>query len=370
VSEYGSGEANRRGLDLPHGRLRFPAFLPDATQGVVRSLDSQDLLACGIEAVQTNVFHLMQRPGSATIKALGGLHSMFGWSGPIVTDSGGFQAYSLIHENPRYGTLTQRGMFFRPEGSDHRFQLTPEKSVQLQVGYGADVVICLDDCTHADAPLTQQQEAVALTVAWAKRGKAEFERRVEQRHLAPAQRPKLLAVVQGGDQRDLRRRCAEELLEIGFDGFGLGGWPLDSQGHLLYEIIAYTRELIPSRWPMHALGVGQPSNIVACAALGYDLFDSTMPTRDARHGRLCVFNGPAAGSTLEGEWFSHLYIADEKHTRARAPLSEHCDCLCCSRYSRAYLHHLFKIKDSLYFRLATLHNLRFMTQLMARLRDE
>jgi len=370
MADLGSGATNPRSLDLPHGRLRFPVFLPDATQGVVRALDSLDLRACGIEAVQTNVFHLMQKPGSATIKALGGLHKMLDWHGPIVTDSGGFQAYSLIHENPRYGTLTQRGMLFRPEGSDRRLQLTPEKSVQLQVDYGADVVVCLDDCTHVDAPLTQQQEAVARTVAWARRGKAEFERRIEQRHIAAGQRPILLAVVQGGDRRDLRKRCAEELLEIGFDGFGLGGWPLDAQGRLLLEMIAYTRELIPARWPMHALGIGQPANVVACAALGYDLFDSTMPTRDARHGRLCVFNGPASASALDGEWFSHLYIADEKHIRSGAPLSEVCDCLCCSHYSRAYLHHLFKIKDSLYFRLATLHNLRFMTQLMARLRNE
>ena len=346
----------------------MPAFLPDATQGVVRSLDAGDLRACGIEAVQTNVFHLMQKPGSAVIKALGGLHCMMGWDGPIVTDSGGFQVYSLIHQNPKFGALTERGMLFRPEGSQRRFQLTPEKSVQLQVDYGADVVICLDDCTHVDAPREAQEASVVRTLAWARRGKAEFQHQVQQRGIGPEERPKLFAVVQGGGHRDLRQRCAQGLLEVGFDGFGLGGWPLDSQGQLLLDIIAYTRELVPRELPMHALGVGQPDNVVACARLGYDLFDSTMPTRDARHGRLYVLN--AGSDKLSDDWYSYLYIGDDKHIRAREPLELGCDCACCAQYSRAYLHHLYKLKDSLYFRLATLHNLRFMTRLMAGLQKE
>jgi len=166
----------------------------------------------------------------------------------------------------------------------------------------------------------------------------------------------------------LRKRCAEELLEMGFDGFGLGGWPLDSEGNLLIDIIAYVRELIPAEWPTHALGVGQPANIVACANIGYDLFDSSMPTRDARHGRLYTFADDPASSSLEGEWYSYVYIGDRKYIRANLPISPYCDCLCCAKYSLAYLHHLFRIKDTLFYRLATMHNLRFMTQLMARLR--
>lgn len=355
-------------LALPHGQLRLPVFLPDATQGVVRSLDASDLLRCGVEAVQMNVFHLMQKPGSLTIKALGGLHSLFGWKLPIITDSGGFQVYSLIRQNPKYGKLTERGMLFRPDGSSRRFNLTPEKSIQLQMDYGADVVICLDDCTHVDEPLAVQQESVARTIHWARRCKAEFERKLAQRQMSEEQRPLLFAVVQGGGYRDLRKRCAEELLEIGFDGFGLGGWPLDSKGNLLQEIIAYTRELVPADLPMHALGVGQPANIVACARMGYNLFDSAMPTRDARHGRLYTFTGDPASSTLEGEWYSYIYINDPKHIRANLPISPYCDCLSCSEYSLAYLHHLFKANDSLFYRLATMHNLRFVVQLMTRLR--
>ena len=156
-------------LALPHGRVELPAFLPDATHGSVRTVDSQDLEGAGVQALEMNVFHLMQRPGSSTIKSLGGLHRAFSWHSPILTDSGGFQAYSLIRQNPRLGSLSDRGIVFRPEGSARKLILTPEKSIQLQMSYGGDIVVCLDDCTHADAPYETQREAVERTVRWARR---------------------------------------------------------------------------------------------------------------------------------------------------------------------------------------------------------
>ncbi|HEY65120.1 MAG TPA: tRNA guanosine(34) transglycosylase Tgt [Caldilineae bacterium] len=355
-------------LRLPHGTLRLPVFLPDATLGVVRALDSTDLERCGVQAVVMNTFHLMQRPGTSTIQALGGLHAMCGWRRPIVTDSGGFQAYSLIRQNPRYGRLTDRGILFRAESTGRKFNLTPEKSVQLQLRYGADIVICLDDCTHADDPLDVQRESVQRTIAWAKRGKEAFQRFIEQRQWSEGERPLLFAVIQGGRSRELRRQCAEALLEIGFDGFGYGGWPLDAEGNLLVDMIAYTRELVPPDLPMHALGVGHPASVVQCVRLGYDLFDSAMPTRDARHGRLYMFTAdPNLGFT--GEWFTYLYINDDKHIKSDEPISPFCDCLCCTRYSRGYLHHLFKINDALFLRLATIHNVRFMTRVTEHLRE-
>jgi queuine tRNA-ribosyltransferase len=163
-------------LALQRGTLQFPVFLPDGTQGVVRALDAVDMETVGIQAVVMNVFHLMQKPGSSTIQALGGLHQMSGWNHPIVTDSGGFQAYSIIRENPKTGSLTAKGLTFRREGSDRKYQLTPKKSIQLQISYGADVVICLDDCTHADDDLETQKTAVERTIAWAKRCRTEFDR--------------------------------------------------------------------------------------------------------------------------------------------------------------------------------------------------
>ena len=354
-------------IDLPHGSLKLPAFLPDATVGVVRSVDASDLEECGVEALVMNTFHLTQRPGSSSVQALGGLHRMAGWSRPIITDSGGFQAYSLIRQNPKFGSMTDRGIIFRPEGSDRKFQLTPEKTVQLQVSYGTDVVIALDDCTHVDASYEVQKEAVERTIKWAKRCKAEFERLVKGKR-DDGMRPLLFGVIQGGGFHELRKRCAEELLEIGFDGFGFGGWPLDSDGRLLTEIIAYTRELVPANLPMHALGVGHPANIVECAKAGYSLFDSALPTRDARHGRLFVFTSEANPLQVPPDgWFAFRYVTDDKYIKSSDPVSHLCDCLTCARYSLGYLHHLYKIGDSLFMRLATMHNLRFMAMLMEKL---
>jgi len=357
-------------LRLPHGQLYLPVFLPDATLGVVRSVDSIDLIQCEIQAVVMNTFHLMQRPGSSTVQALGGLHTMCGWQHPIFTDSGGFQIYSLIRQNPKYGQLTNKGITFRPDGSSRKFNLSPEKTVQLQLGYGADVIFCLDDCTHVDDSLETQLESVERTIDWARRGKDEFQRIVNQRGLSQNQRPLLFAVIQGGESHELRNRCANELLEIGFDGFGYGGWPLDSKGNLLVDVLSYIRELVPVEFPMHGLGVGHPANVVKCVQLGYTLFDSAMPTRDARHSRLYTFNTNPSSPNLANEWFSYVYIQDKKYFKATQPISPFCDCLCCKNYSLGYLHHLFKVNNGLYRRLATIHNLRFMTQLMAHLRSK
>ncbi|HWE60621.1 MAG TPA: tRNA guanosine(34) transglycosylase Tgt [Chloroflexota bacterium] len=360
-----------RTLRVAHGTLALPAFLPDATLGVVRAVDAADLTRAGIDAVVMNVFHLMQKPGSSTIAALGGLHRMAAWPHPIITDSGGFQAYSLIRQQPGRGSLSDRGISFQPEGAARKFQLTPEKSVQLQIAYGADVVICLDDCTHADDPLDEQRRSVDRTIRWARRCREEFDRQVAQRRRAPEERPLLFAVVQGGNSPELRRECAEALLAIGFDGYGYGGWPLDAQGNLLHEMLAYCRSLIPCAYPMHALGVGEPGNVLACARTGYDIFDSALPTRDARSGRLYAFTADPAGPDfrLEGAWHQTLYIHDKKHIKATTPLSPHCQCHTCAAYSTGYLHHLHKCNDTLFFRLATLHNLHFMSTLMRLIRE-
>lgn len=348
------------------GILTFPVFLPDATFGVVRSLDASDLEACGTEALVMNTYHLMLKPGSTTVASLGGLHRMSGWNKPILTDSGGFQAYSLIHQNPRFGSINNRGITFQPEGSARKYQLTPEKCIQLQMSYESDILVCLDDCTHVDASRSEQEESVSRTIDWAKRCKQEFNKQVGSRKMEPGSQPRLLGVVQGGGYRDLRKQCAERLLEIGFDGFGFGGWPLDGKGNLLADVLGWVREFIPEQFPLHALGVGHPENVLACHNLGYSMFDSAMPTRDARHARLYVFN---SASGLDKPWFEYLYIGDDKFIKDDSPVSDYCDCMTCKHYSRGYLRHLFKIEDTLYYRLATIHNVRFMNQLCERMGD-
>ena len=198
------------------------------------------------------------------------------------------------------------------------------------------------------------------------RCKDEFLRLVQQKKLTEDQQPLLFAVIQGGGYYELRKRCAEALLEIGFDGFGYGGWPLDKQGKLLTDVLKYTRECIPRAFPMHALGVGHPDSISACYRLGYDMFDSALPTRNARDGRLYRFETDNTKNTC----FSYVYVIDKKYIKSDAPISPGCDCLTCTNYSLGYLHHLFKINDTLFFRLVTLHNLRFMVQVMDRLKEK
>lgn len=356
-------------LHIRDKHLHLPAFLPDATLGYVRAVDSRDLESVQIQGLVMNTFHLMQKPGSSTIQAFSGLHNFADWHQVIVTDSGGFQAYSLIHQSDQFGTLTDRGILFRPEGKGRKFLLSPEKSIQLQISYGSDVVVCLDDCTHVDASRAEQESSVARTLDWAKRCRQEYDHQLEQRKVDESHRPMLLAVIQGGGFPDLRSQCAHELLEIGFDGFGYGGWPLDSQGNLLTDIIALTRELVPPEYPMHALGIGHPLNLVKTYRIGYDIFDCALPTRDARHGRFMRYTVPAQ-TPLQGEdWLEYVYIQDKKYIKTDQPISEFCDCPACQHYSLGYLHHLFKTGDWLYHRLATLHNLRFMTQLTERLRS-
>ncbi|MGD8604430.1 MAG: tRNA guanosine(34) transglycosylase Tgt [Anaerolineales bacterium] len=359
---------SRRQVELPHGRVECPAFLPDGTQAVVRAADAADLERVGIQALQTNVFHLMQRPGTTTIEALGGLHSLMGWRRPITTDSGGFQIYSLIRQNPKHGSITDNGASFKAPSLSRNVRLTPEKSIQLQFKYGSDLLFCLDDCTHVDEDDAVQRSSVERTIAWAGRCKAEYEKLVEAKGLAPSQRPHLYAVIQGGGDKALRQECAEKLMQIGFDGYGYGGWPLDSDGNLLVDLLGYTRNLIPADIPMHALGIGHPESVRTCAHLGYELFDSVMPTRDARHGRLYRFEAdPAAGLPPE-HWYSFVHLKDQRYLKDSSPVSEVCDCLLCQRYSRGYLHHLLQVDRSAYERLATIHNLRFMAQLMSSLR--
>lgn len=359
-------------LSLVHGTLSLPTYLPDATIGVVRAVDARDLKEAGVQAVVMNVFHLMQKPGTSTVQGLGGLHKMAAWNRPIITDSGGFQAYSLIRQNPSFGRLTDQGITFQPEGADRKYQLTPEKSVQLQLSYGADVVICLDDCTHVADSFTEQEASVRRTIKWARRCKEEFTRQIKQRRLGDGPRPLLFGVVQGGGSHELRRQCADALLEIGFDGFGYGGWPLDSSYALVEEMLAYTRSLIPSELPMHALGVGHPEHVATCAAMGYELFDSALPTRDARSGRLYAFTSDPARPTfrLRGKWFDQIYIADKKHIKADEPLYPGCDCYTCQHYSVGYLHHLHKSSETLFLRLGTIHNLRFLARLTGLIRTQ
>ena len=357
-------------LQTPHGALRLPAFFPDGTQGVVRCMDAGDLKDSHVPGLVMNTYHLLSKPGPATLKAMGGLHRFIGWDRPILTDSGGFQVFSMIRENPKYGEIRQNEIVFRPDGGREKLLLSPEKCIQAQMAYGSDILMCLDYCTHPDDPYEENLRSVETTVRWAKRCKEEYLRALASRK--GDARPLLFAIIQGGGDETLRRQCASALREIGFDGYGFGGWPLDENGKLVHGILRLTAELMPDQTPKYAMGLGMPEDVVACYEMGYNLFDCVVPTREARHNRLYVFNSPVwrQDDWKQGAFFKRYYILDDGHRREDGPVSEDCDCYLCRNYSRAYLRHLYNVGDSLAYRLATLHNLRFYTQLLERLSAE
>lgn len=361
-------------LQLPHGNINFPAFFPDGTRGVVRCVDSIDLEGCQIPGIVMNTYHLMNNPGLATVKALGGLNTFINWQHPILTDSGGFQVFSLIRENPKFGEIRSNEIVFKAENSNRKTVLTPEKCIGSQFTYGSDVMMCLDYCTHPNDAFEINRLSVDITIKWAKRCLDEYNKQLQNRKTANGSVPLLFGIIQGGDSKALRKECAEALIEMGFPGYGYGGWPLNTEGKPVWDMLEYTAELMPDNTVKYAMGVGKPDEIVACCKMGYNLFDCVIPTREARHNRLYVFNEEYTSlddvDLSTASFYKYYYITDDKYWRDARPISAVCDCICCRNYSRAYLRHLYSIGDSIAYRLATIHNLRFYTQLMALIRNK
>ncbi|MFZ1719895.1 MAG: tRNA guanosine(34) transglycosylase Tgt, partial [Candidatus Moraniibacteriota bacterium] len=285
-------------LTTRSGVLHTPFFMPDATRASVRGVTTDEVKESGIEALVVNTYHLFLQPGEDLIKKSGGIHRFMHWDGPILSDSGGYQVYSLIHQNPEMGRITEEGAEFKSifDGSKHL--LTPERAIQIQFDLGVDMMVCLDDPRPNDASEEEVKLAVERTLRWADRCKIEFEKQTRERGMTDENRPLLFSVVQGGLFVSLRKKCAEGLVEIGFDGYGFGGRHIDEDGNFLAEILAKTAEYIPEESIRFALGIGTPSDIVRCHALGWDMFDCVIPTREGRHGRLFVYKN----SSMAGNW--------------------------------------------------------------------
>jgi queuine tRNA-ribosyltransferase len=381
-----------KGYSIQTKDISFPIYFPDATRGVIRSLDSQDLRKSNVEGVVVNSYHLMSKPGQTVLKSLGGIKNFMHWDGLVVSDSGGFQLLSLVYENSAFGKIDDEGItFYRDsKGKKSRHILTPEKSIQIQFNLCADIMICLDDCPSVKATQEDHEKSVKRTIDWAGRSMDEYKSQLKnrQKHLNPPLspfnkggnqipplekgdfKPLLFAVIHGGNDRKLREQCAKELVDIGFNGYCFGGWPLDNNKELNRNILSLTASLMPDDLPKFALGVGNPKAIVDCVKMGYTIFDCVLPTRDARHKRLYVFTkDPNEIDIFNDEKITDFaYVTDEKYVRDPRPISQYCDCWTCQNYSRSYIKHLFEIEDTLSYRLATIHNLRTYTKLIEILR--
>ena len=356
-----------RTLKLLDTEIELPTFFPDGTYGAVKSIDFQDLEQARVDGVVMNALHLASKPGMNILKSVGGVKSFAGMKKPLLTDSGGFQMFSLIQQNPKYGTIRNKEIIFHPDMGGEKLIYTPEKCIRNQFVFGSDIIMCLDICTHPESGYSVQLDSVKHTISWAKLCKKEYLTQLKNYKYSENRRPLLFAIIQGGMNRELRKLCAQELVSIGFDGYGYGGWPIDEEGNLVREILQYTAELMPDDSVKYAMGVGKPEAIVECFRYGYRLFDCVIPTREARHRRLYVYN-PEQPDVFQEGFYRYLYIADDQYACDMRPVSQECDCHCCRNYSRAYLRHLFRQNDPLAYRLATIHNLRFYTQLMEKLR--
>jgi len=351
-------------------KIDLPVFFPDATRGVIRSLDSQDLEATHTTGLVVNTYHLLSQPGPSVLKSIGGIKNFINWNGTIISDSGGFQMFSLIQKNKSLGKIHKNGVTFHlsSKGGRRKYEISPEKCIQIQFDINPDIMICLDYFTPFKADDNLIKTSVDYTTEWAKRCKDEFEKQCNQRKLNKETRPLLFAVVQGAHNKNERERSATELEKIGFDGYGLGGWTFTEEGKIDLDIIEHIANVTPDSKPRYGLAIGDPQAVVDCVRLGYTIFDCVLPTRDARHKRLYVFKkNPKDIKDIfnETNWFEYVYPVREKYIRDDSPISEFCDCHACKNYSKAYLHHLFTIDDSLAFRLSTIHNLRMYSMLMS-----
>ncbi len=349
-----------RGQTVP-----LPIFCPDATRGVVRTLPMSSVAATGITGLIMNTYHLMTQPGEDIVAAAGGVKAFTGWPGLVITDSGGFQVFSLAYSGKGKAKISDDGVIFThdaPSGRQ-RLSLTPEKCIQIQFKLNSDIMICLDDCPPLESDDRQHNRSIDRTIAWAARCKVEYKAQLQARGLSEddPSRPLLFAVVQGGSDLVRRQRCFDGLQAIGFDGYGYGGWPVLPNGDLDVATVDGLAAIIGPEYPKYALGVGLPEDIVRCVQAGWEIFDCVLPTRDARHGRLYTLRPDLSAA--------YLYISKAKYATEFGPIEADCDCATCQNHNLAYLHHLFKVKDMAAPHLATIHNLRVYARVIEALRN-
>jgi queuine tRNA-ribosyltransferase len=351
-----SEAGGRRGrLLLPHQAVETPVFMPVGTAGTVKAVAQDVLESLGAEIILGNTYHLYLRPGHEAIRRMGGLHKFISWPRAMLTDSGGFQVFSLN----ALRKVTEDGVRFKShlDGSSHFF--SPEHSIDVQIALGADIVMAFDECTEYPADRARSEESLRLTMAWARRSLAHFRAHRDEvvwREELGGRTQSLFGIVQGGMHVDLRKQCAEQLVEMDFDGYAIGGLSVGEPRELTLEMIAEVLPLLPKDKPRYVMGVGYPDEIEQYARMGVDMMDCVLPTRAARHGLLFTSEG-------------RLNIKNKQYAEDQGPADPACDCPVCRRYSRAYLRHLMQAGEPLSGTLNTIHNLAYYLGIMRSVRD-
>jgi queuine tRNA-ribosyltransferase len=429
-------------LKTKSGVINTPFFMPIATKGAVKNLTPEDLREIGAEIVLGNTYHLWLRPGDELIKKAQGLHKFMNWNGPILTDSGGYQVFSLGERaKDKFGKsgvkMSEEGVEFSDPTDGRKYFMSPEKSIEIQLNLGSDIIMVLDECPPYPCSHEKARESMELTLRWAERCLKYFKQRISNDQFSISnkfpisndqenknkddnsklknlkfiqnskleiqnlpKRPLLFGIIQGSIYEDLRKECAQRLIEIGFDGYAIGGVAVGEPRKHLYDILDWVVPLLPQDKPRYLMGLGKPEELVAAVESGMDMFDCVIPTREGRHGRLFVWNkksefsifnsqfsineknsneqifkknadsnknvddGLLMTDDLNSNFYETINISNEKFKEDFSPIDENCDCYTCQNFTKAYLNHLLKTGEPLFLKLATVHNLRFYMQLM------
>jgi queuine tRNA-ribosyltransferase len=338
-----SGSARRGSFTTRSGTFQTPTFMPVGTRGSVKGVDVERLRECGAEVMLVNTYHLWLRPGHERVQRLGGIHAFTGWKGPILSDSGGFQVFSL----KSIRTISEEGIEFRSHIDGSKQFLSPERSIEIQQTLGVDIAMALDECPASDLSFEAFERSLALTHRWAKRS---LEARRDQTMC-------LFGITQGGCHKELRSRSAEQISSLPFDGFAIGGLSVGEPKGAMYEVLSYHADELPREQVHYLMGVGTPEDILEAVSRGIDMFDCVMPTRSGRFGRVFVDS--------DEPFFN---IKNARHADDPGPIDPTCSCLACRLYSRAYIQHLFKVGEMLGPQLASIHNLAHYLTLMSRIR--
>jgi len=366
--------ARRGSLKTRHGSLETPFFMPVATQGTIKFASTDDVRELGSPILLSNTYHLMLRPGEKFVKKFGGLHKFINWDGAILTDSGGFQIFSLAADRTKSGQslvkLSKEGVQFSSYVDGKKYYLTPEKSLEIQTALGVDIAVVLDECVALPAKRKYLEHSVDLTTEWAKRTKI-YSKKIKKN------KPLIFAVVQGGTEKDLRLKSAKELSALNFDGYNIGGLAVGETNLEMYQVLDYLTLALPENKPRYLMGVGYPENIIEAVKRGVDMFDCVIPTREGRHGRLFSFDKNtskkikqllATKKIATKDFYKTVTITNAKYTNDKNLINKHSKIPELRKLSLAYLHYLFQINEPLGKRLATLNNLEFYLDLMTEIR--